>query len=225
VLCSDCHQPIKPVVAIDVDGTLGDYHSHFLRFASDWIGEGHAHDPAMYDYTGYPPFKKWFKGYFGVGDKEWHEIKLAYRQGGMKRTMPVFNGAQALCWAVRNAGAELWITTTRPYLSLDNIVPDTVEWCRRREIAYDGMLFDEDKYQQLATRVDPRRVVAVLDDLPEMYDAAEQTFSAHPYSYHVPILVMGRYNSVVRRQMMADLRTCADIVVSRINWWKEEYHA
>lgn len=26
-----------PIVALDIDGTLGDYHSHFLRFAEQWL--------------------------------------------------------------------------------------------------------------------------------------------------------------------------------------------
>lgn len=222
MLCSKCHREIKPIVAVDVDGTLGDYHSHFISFACayfDWAIGAHI------NFDGSRSFRDWFCEVFDIDVKRWHDVKLAYRQGGMKRTMPIFDGARALCWAVRDAGAELWITTTRPYLSLDNIVPDTVEWLRRHEIEYDGMLFDEDKYTQLANRVDSRRVVAVLDDLPEMYDAAAHVLE---FGWDVPILVTGLYNRGVRRTMMADLDASIDIVLARIehwnNYWAKEFN-
>jgi hypothetical protein len=170
-------------------------------------------------YNGILPFKKWFLGDTGCTERDWHEAKLAYRQGGMKRTMPVKPGAYRLCKEVREAGAELWITTTRPYLSLDNIVPDTVEWCRRAGIEYDGMLFDEDKYHQLASRVDDSRVVAVLDDLPEMCEAAAAILC---YGHDVPIQIMSSYNSkapwsgVKRRLDEARL-----LVLRRIVYWQK----
>jgi phosphoglycolate phosphatase-like HAD superfamily hydrolase len=230
VLCTSCQRPIKPVVALDVDGTMGDYHGHFLRFATHYLFDEEtalkyqlSMSAIMYD--GAFPFSEYVMESLKVSLDKYREIKLAYRQGGMKRTMPILPGAQALCWSIKDRGAELWITTTRPYLSLDNIVPDTVEWLHRHSIEYDGMLFDEDKYAQLKERIDGRRVVAVLDDLPEMYDAAEQVFSSHPMSAHVPILCMGQFNRAVRRTVMCDLDAAADIILARIDWWKEEYHA
>lgn len=219
MLCSNCSSHIKPIVAIDVDGTMGDYHGHFLNFATAYL-DSHAGDLDGWMFDGSQSFKSWFMHEFNATEKDWHDTKLAYRQGGMKRTMPAFPGAAALCWAVRDAGAELWITTTRPYLSLDNIVPDTVEWCRRNSIEYDGILFDEDKYAQLANRVDSRRVVAVLDDLPEMYDAAAGLLW---YGGDVPILVTNKYNSAVRRPLMATLDAATDIVLAHIKWWKEHH--
>lgn len=220
MLCSNCSHKVKPIVAVDIDGTLADYHRHFILFAADY----HNLIPRINGYYGAPDdsFKGWWMRAHQANERMWHDAKLAYRQGGMKRTMPIFDGARELCLAIRDAGAELWVTTTRPYLSLDNIVPDTVEWLSRHGIEYDGMLFDEDKYAQLANRVDSGRVVAVLDDLPEMYDAAESEFSNHPLSDLVPILVRGRYNDRVTRTAMADLSSCKEIVLGRIVWWKEQ---
>lgn len=218
MLCSNCRAEIKPVVAVDVDGTLGDYHGHFLVFANAWLDSIHiGRYPITYD--GRQRFSEFCCELFGIDLATYRQIKLAYRQGGMKRTMPVFDGAYALCGSIRDAGGELWITTTRPYLSLDNIVPDTVEWCRRHEIEYDGMLFDEDKYEQLATRVDPRRVVAIFDDLPEMWAAAERRFPGRPW------LVSGNYNSAILTARMCDLDSAADLAVAAIHQWKEESYA
>lgn len=212
--CSECFHEVKPVVALDIDGTLGDYHEHFLRFAEAYFGlEGYWLDYDAHLWS----FSVWWASRHDKTISDYRQAKLAYRQGGMKRTMPIFTGAQALCWAIRDAGAELWVTTTRPYLSLDNIVPDTVEWLRRHEIEYDGMLFDDDKYEQLANRVDPERVVAIFDDTPELYDAAEQLFPGCTW------LVKGFGNKGVVRNAMCDLDAAADLATNAIHTWKGSY--
>jgi len=72
----------------------------------------------------------------------------------------------------RRAGAQVWICTTRPYLSLDNIEPDTRHWLRRNGIQYDGLLLGAHKYNDLVKQVDRDNILAVLDDLPEQCYAA-----------------------------------------------------
>jgi len=197
MLCSNCGELIRPVVALDIDGTIGDYHGHFLHFAAQWLGR----DLDM-GYHGNPSFREWFALHNNVSTEQFRAIKLAYRQGGMKRSMPIYSGSNELVHEIQKHDAELWVTTTRPYLSLDNIVPDTVEWLRRHEIEYDGMLFDEDKYHQLVERVDPQRVVAVIDDLPEMCDAAEEAVGRN-----IAIMMGTLYNSHIhiRRSTMYDV--------------------
>jgi hypothetical protein len=217
MLCSSCHELIQPVVALDIDGTLGDYHSHFLDFAVDWIGWDAVPDPNWYEgYDGSVDFSMFCCDLFRIDLATYRDIKLAYRQGGMKRTMPINTGAQALAWSIKDAGAELWITTTRPYLSLDNIVPDTVEWLRRHMIDYDGMLFDEEKYKQLADRVDKRRVVLILDDLREMCEAASELFNG------VAVQVATPFNYGDRYTVSSTLDAAADIALGKIRMWREQ---
>jgi hypothetical protein len=216
--CSSCYREIKPVVAVDIDGTLGDYHGHFIWFAVEYFNL----PDDDYTYSGGIKFKEWWMDVYQMSEKDWHDVKLAYRQGGMKRTMPIYEGAADLCHLIRSAGAELWITTTRPYLSLDNIVPDTVEWCRRHGIRYDGMLFDEDKYEQLAHRIDSRRVVAIFDDLVEMCDAAAKTLH---FGIDTTVLVLNNYNQDLSWMNMCTLETAPELAVERINWWRESYAA
>jgi hypothetical protein len=119
----------------------------------------------------------------GVPHHEYRHCKLAYRQGGMKRTMPVYPGASELTHGLFNAGAEVWICTTRPYLRLDNIDPDTREWLSRNGIRYDAVLFDDQfgtqealdsKYAELTRQVDFRRIVSVVDDLAPQLGMASQ---------------------------------------------------
>jgi hypothetical protein len=154
---------LRPVIGVDIDGTLGQWHEEFLDFARrylqksfsiGWSGEGSLHQ------------------HMGVSKRTYRIIKLAFRQSGLKRAMRPMPDAHAFAQAMRAAGAELWVCTTRPYLRLDNIDPDTRWWLRHHKIAYDGVLFGERKYRDLIHLVGAERVVGILDDLPEQVEAA-----------------------------------------------------
>jgi len=215
-----CKETIKPVVAIDIDGTMGDYHGHFLRFASEYTGQGieRVLEGSLSMYTGSNAFSVYCCQLFGISISEYRQIKLAYRQAGMKRSMPIIEGSRQICKMVTDEGAELWVTTTRPYLSLDNIVPDTTAWLDRHMIGFDHMLFDADKYAVLADRVDSGRVVAVLDDLPEMIQAAAKQFGKD-----IPVLITGKFNKTVGAVNMATLVEAIPVVRDRIRAWKEKH--
>ncbi len=177
-----------PVVALDIDGTIGDYHTHFLRFAQDWVGM------KMPSVLAINPGKPLWE-HMGIRPELYRECKLAFRQGGLKRSMPVYDWASELTQVIREEfGWEVWICTTRPYLRLDNIDPDTREWLRRNGIGYDAVLFDRvnekgSKYDELKRQAGDR-VVAVFDDLPEMVQEANalgfRTFLRdQPYNRHL----------------------------------------
>lgn len=156
----------KPVIALDIDGTLGDFHGHFTKFAAQWSGRLLPSPVLMSQDV---PFFR----HLGMSKATYRQCKLAYRQGGMKRSMPVYPGVQEMILGFRRAGAQVWICTTRPYLRLDNIDPDTRHWLRRNGIQYDGVLFGTYKYNDLVKQVPKNSVLAVLDDLPEQCAAAQ----------------------------------------------------
>lgn len=166
--CTDCYKDVRPVVAIDIDGTLGEYHLHMIDLAEMYFGR-----PFPHTYIGeYQEFSDWF-AQFGVTKADYRQLKLAYRQGGWKRFMPVFPGAWPLLTSLRSWDVEVWLCTSRPYLRLDNVDPDTREWLERNGLEYDGLIYGEDKYERLVATVGKERIIGVLDDLPEMIDAAE----------------------------------------------------
>lgn len=153
-------------MALDIDGTLGAYHAHFTRFCEEYLGKKM---PSASEPTGAIPFHR----HLGISKSTYRKVKLAYRQGGLKRSMPVYSGVGMLTRHIRQSGAQVWIATTRPYLSLDNIEPDTKHWLRDRAKAqYDNVLFGEHKYRDLVRAVGVERVVMVVDDLPAMIDQA-----------------------------------------------------
>lgn len=224
IFCSKCSEVVKPIVAVDIDGTLGDYHLHFVRFLEGYTGKRAASQviEGNPQYGGGPPgsFREWCCDQFDIDSTAWDRAKLAYRQGAQKRTMPVFAGAYDLVRAVNESGAELWLTTTRPHLRLDGIDPDTRDWLRRNGLEpYYGLLYDEDKYRVLAERVDPARVVAVLDDLPEQVVEATEAFGPR-----VGMLRRGEWNqNVMVDRIGFSLQTATQEITRRIQTWQTEY--
>lgn len=153
--------PLAPVVALDIDGTLGDYYNHFK-----WFAELYLQRSLELDWTGTTEFSE----ALGLDKEEYRDIKLAYRQGGMKRSIPVLDGDEGrrLIQAIRERlGVQAWICTTRPWQRLDNIDPDTQFWIQRNFGRVDGVIYGEDKYEDLIDIVGRERVLGVVDDLPE----------------------------------------------------------
>lgn len=217
--CSECSKVVRPVVAIDIDGTLGDYHGHFLRFASRYLGLDDDYLDTVTRYHGEQPFKAWFCAIAGVDERTWYDIKLAYRQGAQKRSMPVYPYAAQLAQDVAHLGAEVWLTTTRPYLRLDNIDPDTRFWLDIHSIEYDHMLFDPNKYELLAERIDPGRLVAILEDEPEQWLRARAVWGDT-----IPIFRVNNYNGGAIAGLPAgfsvrSLREASVSINARINRW------
>lgn len=158
--------PLAPVIGLDIDGTSGDHHNHFTWFAELWLGRPL---PPVTEYAGDVQFHK----HLGISRETYNKIKLAYRQGGMKRSMPVYDGIGDFTRHVRACGVQVWICTTRPYLNLSNIDPDTRHWVEKRaKMQYDGILYGPHKYRDLVKAVGRDRVLCVYDDLPKMVEQA-----------------------------------------------------
>lgn len=209
----------RPVVALDIDGTLGDYHGHFLRFASAWYGRPMP-DPSDIN-PGLPLHK-----FMGTSKHTYRQCKLAYRQGGQKRSMPAYVGARELTVSLRNRGVEVWICTTRPYLRLDNIDPDTRHWLRRNRIQFDAVIWGEHKYRTLAKSVGAERVVAVLEDLPGLCAQASRLglptlLRDQPYNrLDTSTFVVDGKTPIRRVENLEEARIC---ILAELEKWKENY--
>lgn len=206
MLCSNCSHKVRPIVVSDIDGTLGEYHDHFTGFA--WMY--HNYPQKLGSWNGEGEFEQWL----GLTKAEYREAKLAYRQGGMKRLMPVYPYARdfaLMAWR----RAELWLATTRPYMRHDSTDPDTRHWLERNNVHYEHLLYDDNKYEVLAGLVDPERVVLILEDLPEQYDKAEVFFPGRV------ALVPRAHNRATRSDR--DLATLADAAKAVTNLTEEWY--
>lgn len=208
MLCSKCSEPVLPVVAVDIDGTLARYHQHFFLFASEYLNQHISHV-----YSGLKSMHE----HMGVTKEMYRQIKLAYRQGGMKRSIPTYTGADDFMFSVGQGWMELWITTTRPYMRMDNIDPDTREWIKRNGYGYDTLIYDEDKYATLA-KTAGERVVAVVEDEVEQYDVANELGLN-------PILVQRSHNVALigDRVSAPNLHVARRMVVQRAENWRKEH--
>ena len=216
--CTDCSTKIRPVVAIDIDGTLGDYHGHLLSFAEKYLGRIIEPLPS-HQYTGSEAHRDWFCRIADVDVRTYRDIKLAYRQGAQKRSMPQYKGATWFVNRLHDEDLEVWITTTRPFQRHDGVDPDTREWLRRNDIPYNGLLYSDDKYKDLGERVEAERVIAVLDDLPEQYDAAAEEFGLS-----VPILRRNPHNDAVKRPNIAyDFKMAYSIIKRKADQWRRHH--
>jgi hypothetical protein len=205
-----------PVVGLDIDGTLGDYHGHFLKFAEGWLGRTLPHPQEIN-----PGMR--LSDFMTIPHEQYRQIKLAYRQGGLKRTMPVYDGAHEITRALRTAGAKIWLCTTRPYNKLDNIDADTREWLERNRINYDHVLWDDGegggKYTELVRQVGIGSVVAVADDLVEQLHQAWGAGIPKCYLREQPYNVKGvDAHGLIRVAGLADLHVTMMNDVS--DWWK-----
>ncbi len=208
--CTDCSRVMKPVVAVDIDGTLGNYHGHLYDFVLSYFGLGYGRE-TLWDGTGN------YEDWIGITQEQYREAKLAFRQGGMKRTMHCYDGAPQIVKNFRSAGAEVWITTTRPWNRLDSVDPDTREWLRRNNIEFDHLLYGDEKYQDLVNIVGQYRICAVVDDLPEQFDIAR--------NLSLPVIQRENYHNSgpgLNRIPRGKLVTVHDWVINQIdNWYKE----
>jgi hypothetical protein len=211
-LCTSCNRLIRPVIAIDIDGTLANYHYHFFKFAEKYFNRTFNEG-----YDGSVKLFEWMK----ITQEEYRQCKLSYRLGGMKRSIPTYlpnTTTSRQVHSLRNKGAEIWFTTTRPYLRLDNTDPDTREWIYRNELEpYDGLIYDEDKYGMLLDIVGPNRIIGVVDDDPVQYDRAEELELS-------PIQIARQHNLSCRRTVIAgNLVSAVKMLNIRIDKWMGKY--
>lgn len=198
-----------PIFGIDIDGTLGDYHSHFISFAEMWTGKTL---PSAEEINPALPFSR----FLGLSPSTYRNVKMAYRQGGMKRSMPCYAGARELTVTLRRSGAEVWICTTRPFNQLGNVDGDTRHWLKRNGIQFDNVLWGERKYIDLHKRVG-ERVVAILDDLPKMILQAEMLgipafCRDQPYNKHLED----------QSRRAADLQEAQEHLSKALEAWRSE---
>lgn len=187
--------PLAPVVGLDIDGTLGDYHTHFYNFVRECY---FPHELDRYQVR--KPEWEYAEGEFsealGMSKENYRAAKLAYRLGGMKRCLPTFSADLSsdimnVVQEIRASGVQVWICTQRPWLALTTVDNDTQYWLNRYVGKVDGLIYGEDKYADLVDIVGKQRILGVVEDLPECIDRARSLelrtaarISGHNYDWY-----------------------------------------
>lgn len=210
--------PEAPVIAVDIDGTLAAYHDHFCEMAAKYLGRPSL-TPQWWKLTGDA------RGEFSDALSEYmdkttyRQIKLAFRQGGWKRFMPALDDkvSENLQY-IRSFGVQVWVCTTRPWMRLDSIDPDTQFWIERNVGRIDGLVYGEEKYEDLVDLVGKDRILGVFDDLPENIMAARRLGLR-------TALRFGEHNRYWRRSAEAlgvPIFSHSNNIAGWTEYWKEE---
>lgn len=208
------NEVLRPVFGVDIDGTMGLYHEHFWKFAQGYVGKLMPHPDAYDGSCSFPKF-------LGISKATYREAKLAYRRGGLKRSMPAFPMASELTRGLRQRGAIIAVCTTRPFLQLDNVEKDTLVWLGRKRIQYDYVTSGEHKYRDLYRRFG-EQVVAVVEDLPEMVrqaNACGMFALLHDRTYNRPPVFNG---GDWRGLRVEDLHEAAAEAHGMLDDWEEK---
>lgn len=219
-LCSECSSKVNPVVAIDIDGTLSEYHRHLAHHIRLYFGLSRG--PVTNDWDGRGNYEDWL----GISHDQYREAKLAFRQGGFKRWSPVMPGVGELLSSInrlkRTVGLEVWITTTRPWNRLDSTDPDTRFWLDRHFPVYDHLLYHDHKYPELRRILGgAERVVAVVEDLPSMWEESCEAFGKE-VSHMINRPHNGRYRSERSIQGMSSLIEFGELLEKEVVLWHNQ---
>lgn len=124
----------EKVVAIDIDGVLGEYPYWFLKF--------------IFDKTGYN-LNSLYEAKAQFGTIKYEELKSSYRQSGYKATMPASKNASEFTHLLHKKGYKVIILTARPYKEYYTIYPDTLNFLKNNEIYFDAIVWDKEKHLKI----------------------------------------------------------------------------
>lgn len=138
------------VIAIDIDGVLGEYDKYFLSWCRKHedvhaVSIGHLIE--------------------SYGRDVYNKCKDGYRKSGAKSKMPVKAGAKELTKFLHSKGYKVVVLSARPYKQYTRIWADTLEWLKKNDIEFDAIIFDRDKEDVLVERFDGRVKLFIDDDL------------------------------------------------------------
>ena len=129
----------RKIVAVDIDGVLFRYVDSFLDFVEretgvDLVNLRKPETPNLYDHL---------SGILGYG--RLLQLKDRYRQSGQKRNGYLLSGAREFLMNLKQKGFTIILLTARPYKKYKRLYADTIEWLKKYELPYDGIVWNERK--------------------------------------------------------------------------------
>jgi hypothetical protein len=117
----------KKCVALDIDGVLLDWETHFLKYANKKLHKHYTHtkDIPTMDYT---------------------KVKHEYRDSGAKKNIKAFYDASEFTKKLKKLGYSIVLITSRPYKEYLRIYSDTLFSLKKNDILYDAVYWDEKKH-------------------------------------------------------------------------------
>ena len=147
----------EKVCAIDLDDTLAESSTHFIKRYND----KHCIENLIsgYYYKTRAQLKK------ELPALEYEEYKNEYRESGEKINIEIKEGAKELCDVLKEKGYKIVIISARPYEKHYRIFPDTLEWLNNNEIKYDALYFEKDKHLKILKQLP--NLSFIIEDNPD----------------------------------------------------------
>jgi uncharacterized HAD superfamily protein len=132
------HKENELVAGIDIDGVLNYYPKPWVDFVNSQLGT---------------EFKNLHEVKYNVPFQKYKDLKFEYRECGVKATLPVREGASEVLWQIKNLGYMILVLTSRPFSEHKTLYKQTTDWLESNNLPYDGIIFGEDKYLQILSKV------------------------------------------------------------------------
>lgn len=127
----------EKVCGLDIDGVLNYYPGPWVDFVNKWLDKSYKDLNEVKQNVPYQVYR---------------DIKYEYRESGVKAKLKVRAGARELLQALKELGYTNIILTSRPFNKHKTLFKQTTEWLRLGKLAYDGVIFGENKYQEILQR-------------------------------------------------------------------------
>jgi uncharacterized HAD superfamily protein len=128
----------EKVCGVDIDGVLNYYPKPWVDFVNMKLGTS---------------FNNLKEAKSAIPYQTYKDLKFEYRECGIKRTLPVREGAPETLQLLKELGYTIIILTSRPFSEHKTLYKQTTDWLDANNIPYDGIIFGEDKYLQILSKV------------------------------------------------------------------------
>jgi hypothetical protein len=91
-------------------------------------------------------------------------LKLEYRLSGIKRTIPIIDGAVDFVNKLKENDYFVVLLTARPYKTVFRIYSDTLYWLESNNIKYDAIIWDENKETFILKYFMNNNIKFIVDD-------------------------------------------------------------
>jgi hypothetical protein len=139
----------KKIAFIDIDGILCQWPKPFIDFANYKMNES------------FCSIKDIIKKYDQL---VFNNLKLEYRLSGIKRTIPIIDGAVDFVNKLKENDYFVVLLTARPYKTVFRIYSDTLYWLESNNIKYDAIIWDENKETFILKYFMNNNIKFVVDD-------------------------------------------------------------
>lgn len=133
----------KKVCYFDIDGVLNDYPNTWLKFLRENV-ERTTLDIRELNDLNQVKYKMPYQIY--------KNLKYEYRESGYKKTLEADPSASGVTHKLKKMGYHIVIITSRPLDKHPSLFKQTVYWLDRNNIAYDDLIFSENKHIEVLTR-------------------------------------------------------------------------